>query len=125
LINSEAVSVMGTTGFSEEMREGLLGLITHQQPDTDQALKYLGKSLRRERIGNLTVFIDKTTPSSICNTGLIAEAIGQWSDENQVKADVIETGCLGLISAEPVVGIQVPGRARLYYGPVEPSEPGR
>jgi NADH:ubiquinone oxidoreductase subunit F (NADH-binding)/(2Fe-2S) ferredoxin len=53
---------------------------------------------------------------------LIEEAVKQWSEEKQVNAAVVETGCLGLISAEPVVGIQVPGRARLYYGPVEPAE---
>ncbi len=113
---------METNGISAEVREGLLGLVMQQQPYTDQALKYLGKTLRRERIENLNVFIDKTTPSSIYNTGLIVEAIRQWSQENQLQADVVETGCLGLISAEPVVGIQVPGRARLYYGPVEPSD---
>lgn len=113
---------METTGISEELRKGLLGLVTHNQPESDQTLKYLAKSLRRERIENLTVFIDKTTPTSIYDTDQIVQAIKQWSVENDRKADIVETGCLGLISAEPVVGIQIPGRARLYYGPVEPSE---
>jgi len=113
---------METIGISEGLREGLLGLITHQQPDTDQNLKNLGKNLRRERIEHLTVLIDKTTPSSIYNTDLISEAVKQWSEDNKVQAFVVETGCLGLISVEPVVGIQVPGRARLYYGPAEPSD---
>lgn len=113
---------METIGIREGLREGLLGLITQQQPDADPALKYLGKTLRRERVDNLTVFIDKTTPSSIYNTSLIVDAIIRWSEENQFPTDVVETGCLGLISVEPVVGIQVPGRARLYYGPAEPSD---
>jgi NADH:ubiquinone oxidoreductase subunit F (NADH-binding) len=107
--------------ISDERRQGLLGLITHDQPDTDQTLKYLGKSLRRERIENLTVFIDKTTPSSIYKTVLIDESVRNWAMESQLEVDVIETGSLGLISAEPVIGIQVPGRARLYYGPADPS----
>lgn len=107
--------------FSEELRDGLLGLITRDQPDTDQTLKYLGKSLRRERIENLTLFIDKTTPSSIYNTGLIVDEVSKWAEDLQQPVDIIETGCLGLISMEPVVGIQVPGRARLYYGLVEPA----
>jgi NADH:ubiquinone oxidoreductase subunit F (NADH-binding)/Pyruvate/2-oxoacid:ferredoxin oxidoreductase delta subunit len=112
---------MDTSLTNKELREGLLGLITSEQPDEVPLLKQLGKSLRRERIGNLTLYIDKTTPSSICRTALIEENILSWSAENQQPVDIIETGCLGLISAEPVVGIQVPGRARLYYGPVDPA----
>ena len=108
--------------ISEEMQKGLLGLITQEQPDANHDLKYLGKTLRRERIEELTVFIDKTTPSSIYATDMIADAVRQWSDENQQKYNLVETGCLGLISTEPVIGIQVPGRARLYYGPADPTE---
>jgi NADH:ubiquinone oxidoreductase subunit F (NADH-binding)/Pyruvate/2-oxoacid:ferredoxin oxidoreductase delta subunit/(2Fe-2S) ferredoxin len=113
---------METPRISEELQEGLHALITHQQPDSDPTLKFLGRSLRRERVERLTIFIDRTTPTSIYNTSLIEEAVEQWSDENQQISEVIETGCLGLISAEPVIGIQVPGRARLYYGPVEPAD---
>ncbi len=108
--------------MSDELHEGLLGLITHQQPDTVQPLRLLGKTLRRERIEELTVLIDRTTPATIYNTVLIEEAIRQWSADNHHPVEILETGCLGLISAEPVVGIQMPGRARLYYGPVDPSD---
>jgi NADH:ubiquinone oxidoreductase subunit F (NADH-binding)/Pyruvate/2-oxoacid:ferredoxin oxidoreductase delta subunit len=113
---------MESTVLSNDLRKGLLGLIESQEPDKDPGLKFLGKTLRRERIENLTVFIDRTTPSSIYNIGLILEAIEDWSKENEQKVIIVETGCLGLISAEPAVGIQIPGRARLYYGPVEPAD---
>ncbi len=113
---------METRRISDELKAGLLALITNQNPESDQALKYLRKSLRRERIGNLTIFIDKTTPSSICHTEWIEEAVRTWATVNGQEADMVETGCLGLISAEPAIGIQVPGRARLYYGPVEPAD---
>ncbi|MFA6128454.1 MAG: NADH-ubiquinone oxidoreductase-F iron-sulfur binding region domain-containing protein [Bacteroidales bacterium] len=115
---------METSGILSEQHEPLLRLITHDQPDSDASLKLLGKTLRRERVEKLTVFIDKTTPSSIYSTELIAEAVCQWSEQSKIPFELVETGCLGLISAEPSVGIQAPGRARLYYGPVEPSDIG-
>jgi len=108
--------------LSDDLRKGLLGLIESPEPEKDITLKFIGKALRRERVENLTVLIDRTTPSSIYDIGLIIESIENWSSENGQRVDIVETGCLGLISAEPAVGIQIPGRARLYYGPVEPAD---
>jgi len=113
---------METSGIRDDLRPGLLELIMHQQPDSEMALKYLSKTLRRERIENLTVFIDKTTPSSIYNIALLEEAFKNWGSGSGQPVDIIDTGCLGMTSVEPVIGIQVPGRARLYYGQADPSE---
>lgn len=113
---------MEPNGFSGELMAGLMGLLTHQQPDSDHSLKYLAKTLRRERVECLTVFIDITTPSSIYDTLRIEEAIKLWAADHEIKVELVETGSLGLISALPVIGIQVPGRARLMYGPVDAAD---
>jgi NADH:ubiquinone oxidoreductase subunit F (NADH-binding)/Pyruvate/2-oxoacid:ferredoxin oxidoreductase delta subunit/(2Fe-2S) ferredoxin len=116
---------METARLSEEFRAGLLNLIRHPAPEKDKELKYLGKSLRRERIHELTLYIDTTTPAAVNPVSPLRDAIKTWASERQTACGIIETGCLGLISAETVVGIQLPGRARLFYGQVEPDDIAR
>ncbi len=33
---------------------------------------------------------------------------------NRISADVVEVGCIGLCSEEPIIDIQLPGKARIY-----------
>ncbi len=33
---------------------------------------------------------------------------------NKISADIVEVGCIGLCSEEPIIDIQLPGRARIY-----------
>jgi len=42
-------------------------------------------------------------------------AIRQYLADHRLTADIIETGCIGLCSDEPLVDIQLPGRARLSF----------
>jgi iron only hydrogenase large subunit-like protein len=35
---------------------------------------------------------------------------------------VVEVGCIGLCSAEPIVDVQLPGRMRVAFGPVAPTD---
>ena len=108
--------------MNEEFRSELINLIMHPEPDTDQHLKYLRKNLRCERVEELTVCIDTTTPATVNPLGQIREAAVAWAEDRNKGCTLIETGCLGLISAEPVIGIQLPGRARLIYGEVKADE---
>jgi len=55
----------------------------------------------------------------------VLEAIRTWAQAGGHAMAIEETGCIGLCTAEPLLDIQVPGRARLFYGNVRPNQVGR
>lgn len=71
--------------------------------------------LRRDRVLRPTIFVGAGT----CGLGAGAQetlaAIHEYLDKREIKADVIKVGCIGLCSAEPIVDIQLPGRARVSF----------
>ena len=38
-----------------------------------------------------------------------------WLQEKKIDADVVEVGCIGLCAAEPILDVQLPGRARVSF----------
>lgn len=91
-----------------------------EKPELNQEQQAMIRFLRRERISRPAVFLDVTSPSVIYGIDQFKVAVKEWGENNALDVDVVETGSLGLISAEPVIGIQIPGRARLYYGQITP-----
>jgi NADH-quinone oxidoreductase subunit F len=83
-----------------------------------QAAAELVARLRRERLERPSIFVGAGT----CGLGAGAEktiaAIQAWLTSQGCAADLIRVGCVGLCSEEPVVDIQLPGRARVSFGPV-------
>jgi NADH:ubiquinone oxidoreductase subunit F (NADH-binding)/Pyruvate/2-oxoacid:ferredoxin oxidoreductase delta subunit len=71
--------------------------------------------LRREQVSRPTIFVGAGT----CGLGAGAQetlaAIHEYLDKHEIKADVVKVGCIGLCSAEPLVDIQLPGRARVCF----------
>lgn len=49
------------------------------------------------------------------------EAFDRELKNRNIEAEVIETGCLGLCYAEPIVGIAKPGRPTIWYRNVSPE----
>lgn len=74
--------------------------------------------LRGEKVKTPVIRIGAGT----CGCGAGAEkTIGilrQYLDEKKIPATVVEVGCIGLCSEEPIVDIQLPGRARVYFSQV-------
>ncbi|PKN59242.1 MAG: NADH-quinone oxidoreductase subunit F [Deltaproteobacteria bacterium HGW-Deltaproteobacteria-14] len=80
------------------------------------------RRLRRENVTRPTFLIGAGT----CGLGAGArdtrDAIYAFLYTHHLEADVVEVGCVGLCSAEPLVDIQLPGRTRLSFGPVRPGD---
>ncbi len=51
----------------------------------------------------------------------VIAAIETSLEQNGVSAQVSRVGCLGLCFAEPLVDVQTPGGARVFYGNVTPE----
>lgn len=71
--------------------------------------------LRREVLVRPVIFVGAGT----CGLGAGAQdtidAIRAYLDRHELKADLVRVGCLGLCSAEPLVDVQLPGRARVVF----------
>ena len=73
------------------------------------------KKIRKEIIDNAVIFIGTGT----CGLGAGADktliAVENYIEQNNIKAEIIKTGCIGLCSSEPILDIKLPGKTRLSF----------
>lgn len=73
------------------------------------------KVLRNEKIQKPMIFVGAGT----CGLGAGADktllAIKEYLLTNKIDVDIIETGCIGLCSSEPLMDIQIPGKNRVSF----------
>jgi NADH:ubiquinone oxidoreductase subunit F (NADH-binding)/NAD-dependent dihydropyrimidine dehydrogenase PreA subunit len=100
------------------------GPLCHESDACRRAARERAEYLRRERLLRPAVFIGTGTCGLGAGAGRVLEAVRGWLAEKKVEADVIEVGCVGLCTSEPLVDIQLPGRTRLSYGLVKEDKVG-
>jgi NADP-reducing hydrogenase subunit HndB len=74
---------------------------------------------------------DAETPKIIIGMGTcgvaaggqaVYDALQEELQKQNLKATVVQTGCIGMCVREPLVDIQLPGRERITYGNVKPDD---
>ena len=81
-----------------------------------EKLSGLLASLRRDTVDKPVIFVGAGTCGLGAGAGKTLAAIKEFLSKHQKSADVIEVGCNGMCSDEPIVDIQIPGRARISFG---------
>ncbi len=71
--------------------------------------------LKRERIEKPIIFLGTSTCGLVAGAGKTLLAIKNYIADNGIDAEVVEVGCIGLCSAEPVMDVQLPGKARISF----------
>jgi NADH-quinone oxidoreductase subunit F len=71
--------------------------------------------LRREKLAKPVVFIGTGTCGLGAGAGKTMAAAKTYLAEKKIDAEVIEVGCLGMCSDEPMVDVQLPGKARVSF----------
>jgi len=71
--------------------------------------------IRREQLKKLTIFIGAGTCGLGAGAGKTLKAVKKYLSKKELEADVIEAGCIGLCSAEPLMDIQLPGFNRISF----------
>ncbi len=74
--------------------------------------------LRREELTRPVVFVGTGTCGLGAGAGKTLEVIREYLQQKKADVDVVEVGCIGLCSSEPIVDVQLPGRARISFGGV-------
>jgi NADH:ubiquinone oxidoreductase subunit F (NADH-binding)/(2Fe-2S) ferredoxin len=73
---------------------------------------------RRKELSRPAIFVGTGTCGLGAGAGKTLAAIREYLTEKKIAADVVEVGCIGLCTAEPIVDIQLPGRKRVSFAPV-------
>jgi NADH:ubiquinone oxidoreductase subunit F (NADH-binding)/(2Fe-2S) ferredoxin len=87
------------------------------EPALRENLTSTGKlsEIRHLKIVHPVIYVGTGTCGLGAGAGKTLEAIRKYLNDNQLAADVIEVGCIGLCVEEPIVEIQLPGRARVAF----------
>lgn len=63
-----------------------------------------------------TLYIGTGTCGRVAGAVSTLEAMKEYLLDRDLDIDIVETGCLGLCSLEPLVSVQLPGKNRILYG---------
>jgi len=88
-------------------------------PDKSQSDRLA--ALRNDKITVPHIYIGTGTCGRVAGSMETLAAIHAYLKENGSRARVVEVGCIGLCSYEPVVDIQLPGKARVSFRNVSAS----
>lgn len=83
------------------------------------------KSLKYENNDTALIFIGMGTCGQAAGAIKVKEAIALELDKQNLKAEIIPTGCIGYCAVEPIVDIKLPGEDRISYCDVKPKEVSR
>lgn len=106
----------GGACFRTHELESLLG--GRQTPVSDedrQARAHKLALLRRDVVIQPTIYVGAGTCGLGAGAGKTLAAVRTYLAERKVEAEVVEVGCIGMCSAEPLLDVQFPGRTRLAF----------
>lgn len=98
----------------------LLDILKNPEGATSNAaLQPVLAGLRRESVTKPVIFIGAGTCGLGAGAGKTLKAVKDYLVEKTLDADVIEVGCIGLCSSEPILDVQLPGYNRVSFEKVD------
>jgi len=73
------------------------------------------KKYRKEDIRKPVIFIGFGTCGIGAGANKTLTAIEEYLKQNSIDAEIVKVGCLGICSIEPLMDVQIPGKARLSF----------
>jgi len=93
----------------------LKGPLCHEHEGEPRARKERAALLRRDRVTTPVFFVGTGTCGLGAGAAKTLDALKASLAARRLRAEVVEVGCVGLCSAEPLLDIQMPGRTRLSF----------
>ena len=103
------------------MEYGSVACWPQMPPPAESFLKSPGFSpenvaaLRGETLARPRIHVGAGTCGLAAGAGKTLVAVAEYIKEKRLDVDVVEVGCLGLCSEEPLVDIRLPGRAAVFF----------
>jgi NADH:ubiquinone oxidoreductase subunit F (NADH-binding)/Pyruvate/2-oxoacid:ferredoxin oxidoreductase delta subunit len=88
---------------------------TNQSSEYDPNLIKKIELLSRQRLEKPFIMVGLNTSGRIAGGDRIKEAVEEYISDRELDVEVTETGAIGLASREPILSIQLPGRARILF----------
>jgi NADH-quinone oxidoreductase subunit F len=83
-----------------------------------RALTETISALRRETVSRPAIFVGAGTCGLGAGAAKTLAAVREYLVRHEIDADVVEVGCNGMCADEPILDIQLPGKARASFGGV-------
>lgn len=101
---------------SSETREFLVEKILKNYSNIfDKATLEQLSILRRTKVVKPVIFVGMGTCGLIAGADKTLKAVEKYLTDHHLEGEVVRVGCLGLCSAEPLLDIQLPGKARVSF----------
>ncbi|MBN1960133.1 MAG: 4Fe-4S binding protein [Deltaproteobacteria bacterium] len=94
------------------------GPTCHNDPACNERAQSRTKTARREKLDRPVIFIGTGTCGLGAGAGKTLAAIREHVQKQNLDVDIVEVGCIGLCTAEPMVDIQLPGRTRVSFAKI-------
>ncbi|MBN1154790.1 NADH-quinone oxidoreductase subunit NuoF [candidate division KSB1 bacterium] len=91
------------------------GPICHESDECKEFRMNWKRSMFRNHSAEPIIYIGTGTCGLGAGAGKTLTRIKTYLERNQIKATVIEVGCIGLCAEEPIVDIQMPNRTRVSF----------
>ena len=100
----------------EDLKKYLTGKVLMFESDTlpPETQKVLSQ-IRREKTDRPVIYLSSGTGSIIAGSEKTWSAVSSYIDENEQKAELVRVGCTGPANFEPLLGIQLPGKNKLFF----------
>lgn len=98
---------------AKQRTDMLIGLLKGQKSSAD--IQNELSVLKREVIEKPIIYIGAGTCGLGAGAGETIDAVKKYLNSHQIAADVMEVGCIGLCTAEPIVDVQLPGKNRVSF----------
>ena len=72
-------------------------------------------TIRHDRIQKPVIYVGTGTCGLVAGAGATLDAVNNYLLEKHLEAEVIEVGCIGLCSSEPLLDVQLPGKSRISF----------
>ncbi|HYK91204.1 MAG TPA: NADH-quinone oxidoreductase subunit F, partial [Acidobacteriota bacterium] len=90
-----------------------------------EGMEALLAASRRESVAKPVIFVGAGTCGLGAGAGKTVVAINEFLARHELGAEVVEVGCNGMCSDEPIVDVQIPGRTRVSFGSVTAARVSR
>ncbi len=94
------------------------GVIKNAVKAGPEKVSALLSDLRRENPSKPVIFIGTGTCGLGAGAQKTLDAMRGYLTSKKMDVDIVEVGCVGLCSMEPIVDIQLPGRTRVSFGDI-------
>jgi hypothetical protein len=109
---------MNSHGLTKEMLKRVLTQPAGKLPKEEQ---HLLSAMRYDRCDTPVIFVSESRPARISGSAQTRKAIENYISDNKLKIDLRACSGKGYQQYEPFVDVQLPGKARVSFGPVTPD----